>query len=156
MDSGGGFTYTPNPGFSGTDTFTYSASDGFTNSAAATVTIEVTNEIPAGQPDFYGTPENLTLTVPSPGVLRNDEINNNDTLGAQLLTATAEGALSFETNGSFVYVPNTGFTGTDSFTYEATDGDISSAPVTVTIYVNATNTPPVAAPDIYSRPQTWY
>ena len=152
MDSGGGFTYTPNLGFSGTDTFTYSASDGFTNSAAATVTIEVTNEIPAGQADFYGTPENLALTVPAPGVLRNDMINNNDTLGAQLLTATAAGALSFETNGSFVYVPNAGFTGTDSFTYEATDGDVSSAPVTVTIYVNATNTPPVAAPDSYYTP----
>ena len=34
-------TYTPNPGFSGTDTFTYRASDGTATSAAATVTITV-------------------------------------------------------------------------------------------------------------------
>lgn len=37
----GSFTYTPNPGFLGTDTFTYTVSDGVTTSAPQTVTLEV-------------------------------------------------------------------------------------------------------------------
>jgi hypothetical protein len=41
MSSDGSFTYTPFPGFSGTDTFTYTASDGQLTSSA-TVTISVT------------------------------------------------------------------------------------------------------------------
>ncbi|WP_406699029.1 tandem-95 repeat protein [Singulisphaera sp. Ch08] len=39
--SNGGFTYTPDPHFSGFDSFTYSANDGLTSSSPATVTIEV-------------------------------------------------------------------------------------------------------------------
>jgi hypothetical protein len=42
----GGFTYTPNGGFAGLDTFTYRASDGSLSSPAATVTITVTR-VPA-------------------------------------------------------------------------------------------------------------
>src|SRR5207237_1442325 len=38
----GGFTYTPNAGFGGADSFTYQASDGSTASTPATVTISVT------------------------------------------------------------------------------------------------------------------
>jgi len=41
LGSGGGFTYTPATGFSGTDTFTYTASDGTLTSAPATVSITV-------------------------------------------------------------------------------------------------------------------
>jgi len=38
-------------------------------------------------------------------------------------------------NGSFIYQPATGFTGTDSFTDRANDGLDSSGPATVTITV---------------------
>ena len=42
LNSDGSFTYTPNSGFSGTDTFTYKANDGQTDSNnPATVTIKV-------------------------------------------------------------------------------------------------------------------
>ena len=41
LASDGSFTYTPDPGFSGTDTFTYRARDGFALSNPATVTITV-------------------------------------------------------------------------------------------------------------------
>jgi hypothetical protein len=44
-------TYTPDAGFTGTDTFTYSASDGENISNIATVTITV-NEVAAGNPRF--------------------------------------------------------------------------------------------------------
>lgn len=41
LNADGSFTYTPNPGFCGTDSFTYYATDGINNSNIATVTIEV-------------------------------------------------------------------------------------------------------------------
>ena len=41
VNSGGGVAYTPNAGFSGTDTFTYSVDDGNGGSATATVTVTV-------------------------------------------------------------------------------------------------------------------
>ncbi len=39
-------------------------------------------------------------------------------------------------DGSFTYTPDTGFNGSDSFTYHATDGTFDSAAATVTITVN--------------------
>jgi autotransporter-associated beta strand protein len=41
LDSDGSFTYTPNPGYFGTDSFTYEAGDSYGNSAPATVSITV-------------------------------------------------------------------------------------------------------------------
>ena len=50
------------------------------------------------------------------------------------------------TSNTVTYTPNTGFTGTDIFTYKTTDGQgVSSNIATVTITVNAPqNNPPTA------------
>jgi hypothetical protein len=48
------------------------------------------------------------------------------------------------TEGTFTYSPNSGYVGTDSFTFTANDGDVNSDAATVTITVNA----PVPAPAI--------
>jgi VCBS repeat-containing protein len=42
LNDNGSFSYTPDPDFNGTDSFTYRASDGSATSAVATVTITVT------------------------------------------------------------------------------------------------------------------
>ncbi len=45
-------TYTPNPGFTGTDTFTYTINDGYDGVASATVTVTLPNErVERGQND---------------------------------------------------------------------------------------------------------
>ena len=61
------------------------------------------------------------------------------------------GTLTAPTTNSVTYTPNTGFSGTDSFTYKATTkngqaGGVDSNIATVTITVNATqnNQPPTA------------
>ncbi|MBI5934520.1 MAG: tandem-95 repeat protein, partial [Chloroflexi bacterium] len=46
LNSDGAFSYTPNNGFSGNDTFTYKANDGTADSNVATVTITVVNNAP--------------------------------------------------------------------------------------------------------------
>ena len=52
--------------------------------------------------------------------------------------------MSLSPDGSFLYIPVSGFSGTDSFTYRANDGTADSNVATVTITVNAVNHPPVA------------
>ncbi|MCB8946035.1 MAG: cadherin-like domain-containing protein [Ardenticatenaceae bacterium] len=131
----GSFTYTPTAGFEGTATFTYQANDGLDSSNVATVTITVVNTAPVAVADSYTTTEGITLTVSAPGVLDNDSDGDGDGLTAVLDTATSNGTLTLNTDGSFTYVPDAGFAGTDSFTYHANDGTDDSDTVTVTITV---------------------
>ena len=135
----GGFTYTPTAGFSGSDAFTYQATDGNLLSAVTTAVMAVTsaNSAPTAAVDAYSIPQNTTLSVPAPGVLVNDADPDDDTLTATLITGPANGNLTFNSNGAFEYVPVPFFSGTDSFTYQAVDGALTSGTVTVTISVIA-------------------
>src|SRR4029453_14093997 len=57
------------------------------------------------------------------------------------------GALTLNANGSFSYTPAADFAGSDSFTYRASDGTLTSNPATVAISVTAANDAPTAAGD---------
>lgn len=146
----GSFIYIPNSGFVGTDFFTYRAiSIGGTDSDEATVTIIVQgiNNPPVANDDAYNVDEDTTLNVVAPGVLSNDtEGDVDDTLTAVHESGPTNGELTFNADGSFSYNPDTGFNGTDSFTYRANDGTADSNIATVSITVNPTNEPPVLDP----------
>ena len=152
MNSDGSFTYTPNADFSGTDTFTYKASDGTAESSLATVTITVNpvNDAPSATDDAYSTDEDTALTIDAPGVLANDSDPEGDPLSAIEVVGPANGSLTMNSDGSFTYTPNAGFSGTDTFTYKASDGTAESTEATVTITVNDANTDPTARNDSYS------
>lgn len=51
------------------------------------------------------------------------------------MNPTLDGALMLNPSGSFTYTPNAGFTGSDSFTFRASDGQLQSNLSTVTIAV---------------------
>ena len=70
-------------------------------------------------------------------VLANDTDSDSATLAANLVTGPANGTLVLNADGTFTYRPNAGFTGTDSFTYQANDGSLLSNVATVTITVTA-------------------
>jgi hypothetical protein len=81
--------------------------------------------------DTYRIKQNQTLVVPGttlplqPLLLAND--TDPDSPGTPLVavkvTNPSHGTITaFGTNGSFTYVPNNGFSGTDTFTYTANDG----------------------------------
>jgi len=147
LNSDGSFTYTPWGSFSGTDSFGYQAYDGNGGYAYGVVTIVVTNTAPTPAPDVYEARPNRPLTVPAAeGVLTNDYNAEGDAYTAYLSQDAAHGTLQLNSDGSFVYTPDSGFTGTDSFAYYASDG-LSSEPVTVTIIV--LNAEPVGTGDIY-------
>ncbi len=144
----GSFTYTPDAGFSGVDTFTYRAVDstGLT-SAPATVTINVAlgNRPPTAGNDAFTTAEDTLLAGT---VLGNDSDPDGDTLTVSLLGGgTTNGSLILNSNGTFTYTPNANFNGTDSFDYTLSDGNGGTSTATVTLTVTAVNDPPVAIDD---------
>src|SRR5690606_16945031 len=153
LTSIGAFRYIPNPDFNGVDTFTYRVFDGelYSNVAAVTITVNPVNDPPTANNDFYSTLENTPIVRDAAqGVLANDVDIDGDALVAALATGPSNGSLAFQTDGSFEYIPNNNFVGTDSFTYTVTDPDGETDTATVLITVGDVNTPPVARPDYYS------
>lgn len=90
---------------------------------------------PVGVADSFETSRDQTLNVPADGILGNDFDLNDDALTVSLISGTSNGSLSLYSDGSFDYTPTEGFAGTDSFTYQASDGGLNTAITTVTITV---------------------
>lgn len=100
------------------------------------VSLEIAlNLAPVAADDTYSTAPDTALTVPAPGVLGNDTDGDNDGLTAVLVSNPGNGTLNLNTDGSFTYTPDAGFTGSDTFTYQANDGKEDSNVATVTITV---------------------
>ncbi|HVK07939.1 MAG TPA: Ig-like domain-containing protein [Gemmataceae bacterium] len=127
------------------------ANGGVDESSPQSFTISVEPR-PIANPDRYTTAEDTPLTVPVPGVLANDTSPNQLPLTAALLTQPANGTVVLNGNGSFTYTPDPNFHGSDTFSYEATDGSLDSPPGTVTITVQSVNDPPVATNDAAATP----
>jgi predicted outer membrane repeat protein len=105
--------------------------------------LERQNSVPIAVNDSYSTSTNTTLNIAAPGVLSNDTDADGalTPLTATLVSGPANAsAFTLNADGSFTYTPNTGFAGTDSFTYRATDGLTTSADATVTITIGG---PPI-------------
>ena len=139
LNADGSLIYTPTAGYLGFDSFTYQASDDNGVSSPAMVSINVQPAgLPAATPDGYTLTAGMTLTVPvATGVLGNDTDPNGLPLSAVVATQPGNGSLILNADGSLTYTPDAGFTGTDSFSYRATDASGSSVPTTVTLTVNA-------------------
>ncbi len=149
LNANGTFTYTPQTGYRGTDTFTYKATAG-TQTSNATVTIKV-NGVPVANDDSYTTNEDVKLEVlAANSVLKNDTDGDNDAITAIIVTQPAHGTVTFNANGTFTYTPAANYSGGDSFTYKAKDGNAESAAATVTITINPVNDAPTAVTDSYS------
>jgi len=149
LSANGSFTYVPPAGFSGVRTFSYRASDGAAFSNTVTVTINI-NGAPAAGANSYTTAEDTPLTVNAPGVLANDSDPEGQPLTAVNVTQPARGSVALNANGSFTYTPALNFFGSDSFTYQASDGVRVSAPATVSLTVTPVNDAPVANHDSYT------
>ncbi|RIK73924.1 MAG: hypothetical protein DCC68_24060, partial [Planctomycetota bacterium] len=145
----GAFTYQPNANFAGVDTFTYRVFDTVGNSNISTVTIRVDSP-PVADNEAYTLDEDTVLTVAgAAGVLVGDTDAENDLLTAVLATPPTHGALVLNPDGSFAYTPTSNYSGSDSFTYRASDGDQESNLATVTLTINPVNDAPVASDDLY-------
>jgi hypothetical protein len=140
----GRFTYTPNPGFTGVDTFTYSVKDDL-NAISNVATVSITVSAPAGNTppvandDFATTTMNTAVSIP---VLANDTDAGGslDKTSVTLVSAPTKGGNKVWVNptyGGIRFIPGTGFRGTDTFTYTVKDnlGAVSNI-ATVQVNVN--------------------
>ncbi len=134
LNADGTFTYTPDPNFNGTDTFTYEVCDDDDNCTEVTVTITVipVNDGPDAIDDNYTTDED---TVLNGDVSDNDIDIDGDNLTYVVVDGPDNGTLVLNPDGTFTYVPNENFFGTDSFTYTVSDGQGGTDTATVTITI---------------------
>ena len=97
---------------------------------------EPPNNPPVAANDTATTSQNTAVTI---DVLNNDSDPDNDTLTVNSVTQGTHGSVI--NNGSDVtYNPDSGFTGTDSFTYTISDGKGGTDTATVTITVTPIET----------------
>lgn len=114
---------------------------GRTDTQSLQVTVTDVNEDPVAAGESYSVNNRQTLTVSGPGVLANDSDPEGTALAAVLVSGPQHGTLTLNADGSLTYTPNANFVGTDSFTYQASDGTNASAPVTVQLTVTSTGGP---------------
>jgi VCBS repeat-containing protein len=137
LAANGSFLYAPALNFNGVDSFTYKVNDGLLDSNVATVLISIAavNDAPIATNDNYSTNQNTTINVAARGVLLNDTDVEGDVLSAAVATDPTNGSLVLNADGSFRYTPNLNFTGTDTFTYRASDAVVASGLATVSVVV---------------------
>ena len=137
----GSVRYTPNEDFSGSDSFTYTVSDGTVEvTGQVLITVDQVNEAPRASNDSASTDEETTVVI---NVLSNDIDPDGDPLSLSVLTQPSNGTATVPAQGDIiVYSPETGFSGTDSFTYQISDGN--GATDTASVVITVTALPPVS------------
>lgn len=126
------FTYTPNAGFAGLDSFTYTATnDNGVVGNTATVTIAIPTQIPSASSLSVTTGMNVAVVLPFSATDPNDLA-----LTYSVSDNPAYGSVS-QSGNVFTYTPNTDYLGADSLQYTASNNTYTSAPASVTISVNS-------------------
>ena len=82
-------------------------------------------------------------------MLANDTDPTAQPLTAVLVTGPSHGTLTLDGNGSFVYTPHAEYSGTDAFSYRATDGTLTSSVVAVSLTIDTVDDVPTAVNDVY-------
>jgi|GEM_PF-3217407 len=132
----------------GDHTLSISVNDGHQHTVTQVWTLHVTqgstNNAPQANNDSAATNINTSIDI---DVLANDsDIDGNQISISSIVTQPSHGTATIS-SGKIHYVPTTGYTGPDSFTYKVTDGLLESNTATVNIAVNAVNNAPQANND---------
>jgi hypothetical protein len=139
----GSYTYTPDENFFGEEQITYQVCDPSGECATATLTINVifVNDIPQVEDETFSTVMDLLLEG---SVALNDIELDPEILHYNLLTEAENGNFVLNDDGTFSYIPNDGFIGTEVIFYEGCDPCGACDPGQLTIQVLEVNTPPFA------------
>ena len=143
--SNGKVFYVPDSNYYGTDSFTYIAKDGNGGRDEATVAITITsvNDAPTLINDTLTVDAGSSANVVS--VLDNDSDTEGDDISISSVTEALHGTATL-TAGVLTYTPEDDYAGSDSFTYEVTDGT-SQSTATVNITVSTGNALPTVVAD---------
>ena len=120
--------------------------------SSTTQTVVVSSAILVATDNSYTTKKDTAII----GNFLKDGIPDSSANGSILkivgITGPSSGRVRFRQDGKFIYRPNTGFTGIDSFDYSISDGTGGSATATVTITVVG-NLAPLATDNSYTTTQ---
>ena len=130
-------TYTPNPDFNGSDTFDYTVCNQSGDCSTATVVVDVLPIVDAID-DSVVTTDDTPIDI---DILAND--NDIPILGTLTNTSPTNGSVLLMDNGTphdpsddiVFYTPNTGFVGTDTFTYTICDNNSNCSTANVSVVV---------------------
>ena len=148
----GSFSYTPDLGFNGSDSFVYEICDTepLCDTATVSITVTVVNDPPVANPDSESTAEDTAVLIDVIGNDTDPDGNldptsvNTSCLGC---VVPSDGLLINHGDGTFTYIPNQDFNGSDVFVYEVCDLLGLCDMATVSLTVDAVNDPPVVVDD---------
>jgi hypothetical protein len=155
----GAFEYTPNPGYTGDDSFSYYITDADSEtSGEATVSISVLpdNLAPIAVNDAFTVNQD---TAANPLDVLSDDSDPDlpdDTLTITAVGATSAGGTVTNQGAYLEYTPLSGFTGIETFTYTIEDDYSANSTALVSVTVAAVgggNYPPLAAADAFTVDQ---
>ena len=131
----GTVTYTPPAGFAGLATLGYAATDdaGHRTSAVVEIVVGVPPSVPNKQVTVLNG-RNVDISLPAIG-------QDGRPVVPHRIGQPAHGTAVLNADGTVSYVPDPGFAGTDSFTYEVIDADGNVAQAVVHVIVPAASTP---------------
>jgi len=148
----GSITYTPDPGFVGTDSYVYQVCDNAGPAPVlcdqAIVTITVSNEAPTANNDVASVLEDGSVLIP---VLDNDTDPqpNLDPTSVVVVSGPSDGSVVVDgLTGAVTYTPAPNFYGADLFEYRVCDLDGFCDQALVTLTVNPVNDAPVVQSDV--------
>ena len=130
---------TPAANFNGIDSFSYEINDGNGGNDTATVTVNVVpvNDLPVAKNDTVTTNSDTGVSI---NVLANDSDVDGDNLTIASITPGSNGNTTI-IDSEIVYIPESNFTGEDSFIYSIDDGNggTDTAQVSVKVIDSGSN-----------------
>ena len=145
LDADGRFGYRPVANYFGSDSFSYHFVDAdghVSNTALVTLVIRPMNDAPTA-------PIDRTLTVRAGELVAFDPLAGatdveGSPLSPEIVRAPQHGTVEPNADGSYSYIPQRSYSGTDSFTYRVSDGELSSPVAMVSVNVLPVVNAPVA------------
>ncbi len=125
-------TYTPDANYNGSDSFSFKVNDGAVDSEPASIqiSIEPVNDRPVAQEQSYSMEMNSSIWIELAGM----DVDN-DPLSFEVLSGPTHGSLSGGPE-NLLYTAAPGYSGVDSFTYRASDGELDSEAASVYVTIN--------------------
>ncbi|WP_460751671.1 tandem-95 repeat protein, partial [Marinomonas epiphytica] len=136
--------YTPASDFNGQAEISYTVSDGNGGSDTATVTVNVSpiNDAPnAGNINVYGS---LNTQLSIDVLAHSNDVEGDSIIVSEATLLSGSGLVSVVAN-EVVFAPSTNFTGYANIEYTLNDGNGGTDTGSITVAINTTNIPPVAA-----------
>ncbi|KKT55599.1 MAG: VCBS repeat-containing protein [Microgenomates group bacterium GW2011_GWC1_44_23] len=146
-------TYTPTANYHGTDSFTFEVKDSSSSSpiifnllgvATVSVTVNPINDAPVASDVSASTSQDNSVAIDLTG----SDVDG-DSLVYSIVSGVSHGTLGAISNKRLTYTPNTGYHGTDAFTFKINDGYVDGNTATVNISID---TPPLISSEAVNAP----